>query len=204
MLRPGRFACPAPVRTFTLELSLPLSPSEAPSITTRVYSQFPGLDLHQLDTQHYGLRAKQSQSQSEETFQRKGVSRLPSRWVCLCKIALRGDVRLSKIAWTEPLAWMSRRPMELLRKAANSKSGKHSKGRDPAPPFPMGRIALRGDIRLSKIVWTEPLAWMSRCLSSCCETQRIPISDSCNKRRRARHRQVPECDPGHKGRTSIF
>src|SRR5579859_2351285 len=60
MLRPGRFACPASVRTFTLELSLPLSPSEASSMTTRVNSQFPRLDSHQLDTQHYGLRAKQS------------------------------------------------------------------------------------------------------------------------------------------------
>src|ERR1700682_5593488 len=61
MLRPGRFALPASVRTFTLELSLPLSPSEASSMTTRVNSQFPRLDSHQLDTQHYGLRAKQSQ-----------------------------------------------------------------------------------------------------------------------------------------------
>src|SRR5579863_10300892 len=61
MLRPGRFARPASVRTFTLELSLPLSPSEASSMTTRVNSQFPRLDSHQLDTQHYGLRAKLNQ-----------------------------------------------------------------------------------------------------------------------------------------------
>src|SRR5712671_3302311 len=60
MLRPGRFARPAPVRTFTLELSLPLSPSGASSTTTRVHSQFPWLDSHQLDTQHYGLRTKRT------------------------------------------------------------------------------------------------------------------------------------------------
>src|SRR5438045_4920380 len=54
MLRPGRFARPAPVRTFTLELSLPLSPSGASSTTTRVHSQFPWLDFHQLDTHIMG------------------------------------------------------------------------------------------------------------------------------------------------------
>jgi len=55
-----RFACPAPVRTFTLELSL-LCRIGASS-TLHGLQSTTVLDFHQLDTQHYGLRAKQSQS----------------------------------------------------------------------------------------------------------------------------------------------
>src|SRR5258707_11997975 len=72
MLRPGRFARPAPVRTFTLELSLPLSPSGASSTTTRVHSQFPWLDFHQLDTQHYGLPTKRTQSRRKRKREAQG------------------------------------------------------------------------------------------------------------------------------------
>ena len=234
MLRPGRFACPAPVRTLILELSLPLSPSDASSITTRVYSQFPRLDLHQLDTQHYGLRAKQSQSQSGETFQGEG-SRASLRDGFVCAKSLYAGIFDHERSFGQSHLRGCPGAYGVSAKRSESQSGKHSKGRDLAPCFAMGlfvqnrftrgysivkdrldratcvdvpgpvellrnaanpnlgniprggvsrlpsrwvclcKIALRPDIRLSKIVWTEPLAWMSRGLSSCRETRRIPI-----------------------------
>ncbi len=93
-------------------------------------------------------------------------------------------------------------------KRSESQSGKHSKGRGLAPPFAMGLFVqnrfTRGysivKDRLDRATCVDVPASVELLLNAANPT----ISDSCNKRRRAGHRQVPEYDPRHKGRTSNF
>ncbi len=49
-------ACPATARTFTTELSPPMSPSDGVSYDYASFSQFPRPDFHRQDSRPYGLR----------------------------------------------------------------------------------------------------------------------------------------------------
>ena len=146
------------------------------------------------------VAAKRSESQSGKHSKGRGLAP-PLRDGFVCAKSLYGGMFDCQRSFGQSHLRGCPAVCRVAAKRSESQSGKHSKGRGLAPPFAMGLFVqnrfTRGysivKDRLDRATCVDVLPSVELLRNAANPT----ISDSCNKRRRARHRQVPEYDPGH-------